>query len=103
MRLALACVTCRQLSTSSCSNMPAAPLLAWLPTRIARLISSGASRSTSTKCQNSVFSGPRQGQPQPEDPVREDRMIAELNPARAQCAEPPLDLGHRRLVIRLEQ
>jgi len=58
-RLVLASVTCRQLSTSSCSKRPAAPLLAWLPMRIARFSSSGASRSTSTKCQNSVLSGPR--------------------------------------------
>ncbi len=45
----------------------------------------------------------RQGQPEPEDPVREDRMVAELHPARAECAEPPLDLGHRRVVVLLEQ
>src|SRR3984893_11023314 len=34
----------------------------------------------------------RQSKPQPEDAVWEDRMVAELHPARAQCAEPPLDL-----------
>ena len=55
----LAAVTWRQLSTSSCSNSPAAPLFAWLPIRITRLIASGASFSSSTKCQNSVLSGPR--------------------------------------------
>ncbi len=30
-------------------------------------------------------------------------MVAELHPARAERAEPPLDLGHRRLVVLLEQ
>src|SRR5437588_4718509 len=44
-----------------------------------------------------------QGQPQPEDAVREDRVIAQLHPARTECAEPPLDLRHCRFVVLLEQ
>ena len=44
-----------------------------------------------------------QRQPEPENAVREDRMVGELHPARAQHAEPPLDLGHRRRVVLLEQ
>src|SRR5216684_317459 len=84
--------------------MPAAPLLAWLPIRIARLSSSGASRSKSTKCQNSVLSGPRgRASRSPRIPFGKMEVVAELHPACAERAEPPLDLGHRGVVVLLEQ
>src|SRR5437660_8325675 len=83
--------------------MPAAPLLAWLPIRIARLISSGASRSSSTKCQNSVLSGPRGRAGRiPRIPFGKIEWLPNCT-QRAQSAEPPLDLGHRRVVVLLEQ
>src|ERR1700730_14137004 len=44
-----------------------------------------------------------QGEAKPEDPVREDRMVTELHLARAECAEPALDLGHRGVMVLLEQ
>ena len=34
----------------------------------------------------------RQSEPQPQNPIREDRVVAELHPVRSQCPEPPLNL-----------
>src|ERR1044071_1886280 len=44
-----------------------------------------------------------QREPQPENAVRENRMISQLYPAGAECAEPSLRFRHRCLVILLEQ
>src|SRR5205823_9716728 len=40
----------------------------------------------------------RQREPEAEHPVREDAVVAELHVARAERAEPPLDLRERGLV-----
>ncbi|MGB7025472.1 MAG: hypothetical protein WBD73_16905 [Candidatus Acidiferrales bacterium] len=45
----------------------------------------------------------RQREAQPQNAVREDRMVGKLHPARAQRSEPALGLGHGRLVVVLEQ
>jgi len=55
--------------------MPAAPLLAWRPIRITRCNSSGMSRSSSTKCQNSVVRGPNPDYPG----LVSERYISENN------------------------
>ena len=94
MRLLLAAVTWRQLSTSSCSKSPAAPLLAWLPMRITSLDLLGRVLLDQHEVPElRPQRAPRKRQPKAEDPVREDAVVAELDTARAERAEPALDLG----------